>query len=319
LNGNEIGAAQTAVLSGLETGISARWPGFSNAGAAYWNKVKAAGFKAVRIYLNDSNWLGTCDGGSGQPPSYYQGIVQQTVNAITAAGLYTDMTQMWSAPNNFNGTGRGAGCAIGQPNQPDSDHAVPFWTSVAAMFKNNPAVIFELFNEPFGTNVYGASVVQSGSKYTPGVDAFVGLNGGSLTFLTQNNAVSTNPIVTGSSYTAVGTQAMLNAIRSAGATNVVLNPAPWWAGEIEVALPVLPVDPLGQLGVSWHIYGYAKGTAPPAAVLAAGYPIWITETEGLGQTGGWSWVSANNIPCGWFHSGDTWGNGALSWTPALCH
>ena len=32
---------------------------------------------------------------------------------------------------------------------PDMDHSPAFWTSVATAFKSNPAVVFDLFNEPF--------------------------------------------------------------------------------------------------------------------------------------------------------------------------
>jgi endoglucanase len=32
---------------------------------------------------------------------------------------------------------------------PDMDHSVTFWQDVANTFKNNTAVIFDLFNEPY--------------------------------------------------------------------------------------------------------------------------------------------------------------------------
>ena len=32
---------------------------------------------------------------------------------------------------------------------PDADHAITFWTDVATNFKDNPLVLYELFNEPF--------------------------------------------------------------------------------------------------------------------------------------------------------------------------
>ena len=35
---------------------------------------------------------------------------------------------------------------------PDADHAPDFWTSVANTFKNNSAVIFDLYNEPYLDN-----------------------------------------------------------------------------------------------------------------------------------------------------------------------
>ena len=37
----------------------------------------------------------------------------------------------------------------------DEDHAPRLWTSVATTFKSDPAVIFDLFNEPYIGNSIG--------------------------------------------------------------------------------------------------------------------------------------------------------------------
>jgi endoglucanase len=92
---------------------------------------------------------------------------------------------------------------------------------------------------------------------------------------------------------------------------VVLSAPDGWAGEIETWLGSKPTDPIGQLGASWHVYGYAKGQAPPLAVLAAGYPIAITETYGLGAIGGYSWAASKGIGYTWCCWND-WGGQALS-------
>ena len=115
---------------------------------------------------------------------------------------------------------------------------------------------------------------------------------------------------------------MLDAIRATGATNVVLASPIGWAGEIETWLGTYTAsgnpDPLKQFGVAWHIYGYAKGTAPPLAVLAAGYPIVITETYGFnaaingGQdASGYTWAASQGIGYLWWGWND-WGGGPLS-------
>ena len=74
----------------------------------------------------------------------------------------------------------------------DASYSATFWGQVAAAFKNNPAVLFELFNEPQG-------------NYPP-------------TAADWNHYLSGG--LTGSED--VGTQTLLNAVRAAGATNVVL-------------------------------------------------------------------------------------------------
>jgi endoglucanase len=108
------------------------------------------------------------------------------------------------------------------------------------------------------------------------------------------------------SWQVAGMQDMLNTIRGEGATNVVLSAPIGWAGEIETWLATKPTDPIGQLGAAWHIYGYNKGTAPPLAVLAAGYPIAITETYGFdaavdggSNANGYTWAASHGIGYTW--------------------
>jgi hypothetical protein len=310
-----------ADFSGLETGVSTRWTGFADAGVDFWRHVKGAGFNAVRIPLNASNWTGACDGGSGQPAAYYQAIVRKTISDAMRAGLYVLADLHWSSPNIYN-----AGCSIGQPGYADTDHALPFWKDLADLFKSDRAVIFELFNESFGSNSYG-NWVQGSGPYAPGPDAITLRDGGhSIPFNVQyNGAVVPTPAPpvpagqvydTGITYQVAGMQAMVDTIRTEGAGNLILSAPIGWAGEIEVWLGTQPVDPIGQLGASWHIYDYNKGQGPPQAVLDAGYPIVITETQGLSAVGGVSWVQARGIGCGWWLAGHTWRGGALSFDAA---
>jgi hypothetical protein len=82
-----------------------------------------------------------------------------------------------------------------------------------------------------------------------------------------------------------GDLSLLITIRATGARNVILASPIVYAGEIETWLGSYSSggnpDPLGQLGVAWHDYGYAKGASYPLAVLATGYPIVLTETLGF--------------------------------------
>jgi hypothetical protein len=278
----------------LETGIPARWPSFANAGA-FWQTFKTwggKGFNTVRLPLNDASWLGySC----ATDTAAYQADVEGAVTQATAAGVYVILDLHWSAPGNV--------CPIGQPGLA-SAHAIDFWTSVAGKFKCNRAVMFELFNEPFYDNNYNDAVGSQGLTTM--------LNGGTLApFQAQNNSANNAIQTLAASAPAAGYQQMLNAVRAAGATNVVLQAAPWWAGEIEYWLAEKATDPAGQLGAAWHVYGYSKGTAPPLAVLAADYPIAITETYGLGAIGGAAWAEQEGIGIlGW--GPNDWGNQPLT-------
>ena len=305
-----------ANISGLETGQTSRWPQFAAAGPAFWSKVRNWGgqpINTVRLPLNEASWLNyTCyDPGAGSSASHYgaakdggytpdprrvyQSIVKRAVADATAAGLYVILDLHWGAPNNPAGQ---ALCPIGQPSYADRDHSLEFWKQVADTFKDNPAVLFELFNEPYGTNIYGNWVT---ADYQPGPDAIMARDGGSYSpFIVQENGDQDAMLSYDFAWQVAGMQAMLDTIRRAGATNVILSAPIGWAGEIETWLATRPIDPLDQLGVAWHIYKYKKGTAPPLAVLAAGYPIVITETYGLEAIDGYMWAASHNIGYLWW-------------------
>jgi hypothetical protein len=314
-------------ISGLETGRSWRWAAFGNAGSAFWSKVLnwgGAGFNTVRLPLNEASWLNyTCyDSGTGasgslytaaggggytpDPSNAYQAAVKKAVADATAAGLYVILDLHWGAPNNAAGQPL---CPIGQSSYADADHSLAFWKSIADTFKANPAVMFELFNEPFGSNVYRNWV--SGASGA-GPDAITLRDGGAYYPFIQLNNDAGDVIKTISlTWHVAGTQDMINTIRGEGATNVILSSPIGWAGEIETWLAANPTDPIGQLGVAWHVYGYKKGQAPPLAVLAAGYPIMITEMFSLGAIGGSHWAASQSIGYVWWGWND-WAGQALS-------
>jgi hypothetical protein len=99
---------------------------------------------------------------------------------------------------------------------------------VAATFKDNPAVLFDLYNEPYpdsNRNTTAAWTCVRDGGTCPGVP-----------------------------FTAAGSQEMLNAVRGAGASNVVLVGGPQYAGDVDQWTAYKPADPLGQLAASIHIY-----------------------------------------------------------------
>lgn len=280
-------------ISGLEQGatalntrgggyLAATDPGFAL--MASWN------MNVVRIPLNEDTWLGinNCVQDSGTS-AILQANLKQIVANANANGLYVILDLHWSAPNAF-------GCPVGQASMPDSDNSVNFWTSIANTFKDNPAVMFEMFNEPFADNVYGDSINPINSTPPTGQsasDLYILQNGGTFaSFWYQCNGggppcpATTPAEIPGSTYqdtsispfAAAGMQQMLNAIRATGAKNVVISNSMWWAGEIDTWLQSRPTDPAGQLAAGWHEDGGGMATTSAAGdVLAAGFPIIITE------------------------------------------
>ena len=146
------------------------------------------------------------------------------MDALNAAGMYVIVDM------HFSSTG-GAKKAKGQLPMPDERYAPAFWTSVATAFKGDPAVIFDLFNEP-----YPNRNTDSAASWTCDLK---GSAGGTCK---------------GFQYQAAGMQQLLDAVRSTGATNVVMVGGPQYAGDLDQWLAYAPVDPIGQLAASVHIY-----------------------------------------------------------------
>jgi len=136
---------------------------------------------------------------------------------------------------------------MGQQPMPDADNSIDFWTSVASLFKGNPLVIFDLFNEPYPDR-----------EPLPPADAWdIWLNGGKV-------HIGNPPDPSASTYTVVGMQSLVDAVRSTGATNPIMLGGLDYADDLEGMLDHLPSDPAGQLVASWHVYpGNSHGLDKP--------------------------------------------------------
>jgi len=188
---------------------------------------------AVRVPLNEDCWLGL----NGQP-SYgtqagYQEAIETWVADLNAAGLYVILDLHWSAPGTEN--------ADGQRPMPD-DHSVAFWSSVASVFQNNHAVVFDAFNEPYSPQANGNSVLA--------VSWSCWLDGGCPVPVANQD----DPINDSDTYTAVGMQAIVSAIRATGATQPIILGGLSYANDLSGWLAHEPVDPDHQLAASFHNY-----------------------------------------------------------------
>ena len=318
-----------ANFSGLENQQgSSQWPAYANTTLAFWQSVKnyqGTNINAARILVSSAFWLGYACGNS---TSQYQSTVQHVVNTAVQAGLYVIIDLIIDAPNNI--------CPIGQGGFPSS-HATTFWTQIADIYKNNPAVIFELFNEPFGADGCPSACATATEwvnwgTMAPGPSVAIMVNGGNFApFVAQNNANGgdNSMITTNITYAVPGELQLLQTVRGEGATNLVLASTGYWDGVPGIWLAAYNQhgnpDPLKNFGASWHDYpGYTLGSSGPLAIVAAGYPLVITETygfdanmNGLGHFGtdasgvsggagingsaGYAFARANNISyfCSW--------------------
>ncbi|MGB7587556.1 MAG: cellulase family glycosylhydrolase [Solirubrobacterales bacterium] len=192
---------------------------------------------AVRIPLNEDCWLGlngyppaTVDGRpSGLTAAGYRQAIVNYVTALHAHGLYAILDLHWTGP--------GATPADGQRSLPD-DHSAAFWTSVADTFRSDPGVVFDVFNEPFGSGAFPVSwgCWRNGGCQVP----------------TAND--QTDPAPGSPTYTAVGIQAMVDAIRATGATQPIMLGGLSYANDLRGWRAHEPSDPLDQLIASFHNY-----------------------------------------------------------------
>jgi endoglucanase len=259
-------------------------PSGGQGGQAYgpkWSAITAWKANAVRIALNETSWLGySCTDTSGvvhnpDPGSNYQSTIKTQVQQAIAAGLYVILDLHWTAPGNA--------CPMLQTQMADADHSQDFWASIAALYKNTPAVMFELYNEPFFNFDFSGDAWAYMMKGSGG--SFSG-------YPATSNSGAWKDVKT--SWAVASYQQMINAVRATGATNVVLVGAVSYTQDLSGWLANRPSDPLSQMAATWHAYptyGAAYGTAAYAQpnfapqvysdaqnILAAGIPLVITET-----------------------------------------
>jgi hypothetical protein len=183
--------------------------------------IKAWHVNAVRLPLNEDCWLGINGVKSSYGGSNYRSAILKYVNLLTGDGMYAILALAWNAP--------GTKLATGQNPMPDYSHSSAFWKSVASTFKGHPAVLLDLFGEPFPADNSNTTAAWTCWK-----------NGGACA---------------GVSYRTVGMQSLVNTVRATGARNVVMLGGVQYANNLSHWLAYKPKDSTGQLAASAHIYG----------------------------------------------------------------
>jgi endoglucanase len=245
---------------------------------------------ALRVPLNEASYLGymtyNTDGSTHNPDPMgnYKQVVQQIVTDATARGMYVILDLHKNAPKaTINGALTQIAPESATQNQmADADNSVAFWTAVANDFKSYPNVIFDLFNEPYFDNVVAPTGVSGVN-----VAWTILRDGGTNTLFYGDNTTFQQH------WTSAGMQAMLNAVRDTGATNVIMTAGVSWAQDTSQWVQFAPTDPLQQLACSWHAYpgsdpagpGFPQNWTWAAAILNAGYPIIIGETGDRSSSG----------------------------------
>jgi endoglucanase len=220
-------------------------PSLSGPGGHYW------GANTVRLPLSEGFWF---HGAPGYPCSatQYQALVKQTVNTLTALKLNVMLDLQWTDAGGQSGQGGGAWSLA------DSD-SITFWQQVASTFKGYSNVLFEVFNEPHPNSwscwQAGCSISETGYSNDCGCSKAVHYNG-------------------------VGMQALVNAVRSTGASNLVIVGGNNWGFD----LSQLPNYPISGTNIVYDTHPYPYADKMPntwdAAFgnLSARYPIMSAES-----------------------------------------
>ena len=205
----------------------------------------------IRLPINETHWFGRSpyqnDGGAA-----FRAAVDKIVRLAANRGAYVAID-------------------LHRFRAPKAEH-VEFWKDCAAHYKNHPAVLFDLFNEPHGISweVWrdGGWVGQQ-SKHDESA------------FLTAEEKRKNQ------GFESVGMQALVDAVRSTGAKNVVIAGGLFWANDLTgIESEAIEkgekksyrlTDTTGNgIMYAWHTYHWHKGWGriPP---VAAKHPIFLGE------------------------------------------
>jgi endoglucanase len=187
--------------------------------AASVRTMKSWRINSVRLPLNETCWLGINRIDAGLGGDAYRAAIRAYVNRLERAGLYVVLDLHVAAP--------GIHQATGIIPMADADHAPDFWRSVASAYRDDRAVLFDLYNEPHDV---GWACWEHGCE----IDA---------------------PHV--GRYRAAGMTELVEAVRSTGAEQPLLLGGIAYARRLDRWLAHLPPDPIRAEVASNHTYDFA--------------------------------------------------------------
>ncbi len=219
--------------------------GTNTATTTYW------GANTVRLSLSEGFWL---NGAPGYPctATQYQTLIKQTVDNLTAMNLNVILDLHWVDAGAQSGQGGGPW------SSPDAD-SVSFWSQVASVYKSYPNLLFGLYNEP---HIHSWNCWRNGCAITNETGS-------------SNDCYCSKTV----SYQSAGMQALVNAVRATGATNLVLVGGINWGYE----LSQLPTYAISGSNIVYDTHPYPYSGKMPAdwdasfGNLSATYPMISTE------------------------------------------
>jgi endoglucanase len=212
--------------------------------------MKSWSINAVRVPLNEYCWragVGSLERYSG---CKYRRAIKEYVTLLHRYEMVPILDLHWAAPAEIVPTDL-------HP-MPNADHSEAFWRDVAMTFLDDDGIILEPYNEPFP--YHPSDNPETWACWRDGCEI---------------------PFA-GSSYEAVGMQALVDAIRETGSTHLILVGGVRYSNSLSLWLDFMPADPLRNLGAAWHVYNFnacrdeACWNGAPAEV-AGEVPVIATE------------------------------------------
>jgi hypothetical protein len=218
----------------------------------------------IRLAVRDDFWFGKGPYQKGNPDSYRK-LVDEAVQLCAGKGAYLVLD-------------------LHRFGAPRAEH-VAFWKDAAERYKNNPAVIFELFNEPHGISW---DVWRNGGNIKSGK-------------INDENPIENKEKLAGEE--SVGMQALVNAVRDTGAKNIIAAGGVDWSYDLTGIVNGYALDDHGGNGIIYvsHIYPWKKDWKNKVLVAAAKYPVILTEVGAIDKWSDFTFITkAQQYPLeGW--------------------
>lgn len=193
----------------------------------------------IRLPVKEEYWFGRTAGQKDGGKSYRE-LVNQVITLAANRGAYVVLD-------------------LHRFRAPKEAH-VEFWKDAAATYKNHPAVLFDLFNEPHG------------------ISWEVWRNGG---FVTEKSepADTDESAKAAPGFQSPGMQRMLEAVRETGAHNIVIAGGLDWAYDLSGIANGFALTEKGGHGIvySTHIYPWKRDWAGKVLLVADKHPIFVGE------------------------------------------
>lgn len=223
----------------------------------------------VRLPLSSEFWFGkdADDGGMA-----YRKLVDNVITLAANRGAYTLLDlHHYKAPRSRD---------------------VEFWKDAAARYKNHPAVLFDLFNEPHSTTW---EVWRDGG-FIPDKDAPAD----------EDNFLSAEEkALAAKGFHAVGMQKLVDTVRETGARNIIVAGGLDWAYDLSGIDRGFALDDKGGNGIIYatHIYPWKREWEKAIGPLLGKHPILVGE------------VGASNKKMEWLAADQQ--EDAATWVPVM--